>query len=515
MLPLLIAADAAVLRATVRVDGPHVEVVSTSLEDGDWRSDPGDLAVLDAAGEVLVTGAMPPLATHRAVSTPDGHLSAPHPSRYARVRLPWPDGAAAVSWGGDVETPWRPTATRDAPEETDAPDVTGEPGTPYAGPTFAGPVVTRVVGDGPTGRRLDLVILAEGYTADQEDDFSVDVATVVTHFRQTEPWSTYGHLVNVWKVFVPSVDEGIDTTETPGGGAYDTPFECYFSCEGIQRLICCDEDEIIRQVDALAPFADGILLLSNSEGYGGSGGLVYSVASVGVDVERVAVHELAHSLVLLWDEYSYGITGDPDAFISPNCAPEDRTPPWTAWMDDEHPDIGTYPTCSFTNWVRPTPGACMMNALQPEYCPVCREHIVRQLYRHLGNAFTTSVSPPEGERVRLREGESQTFTAVAIEPPDGLTWTWELDGEVVAEGVDAYTLDGCGALNGELALVLRDETPWVRGDPGADLVDRVTWPVTTDRCAGDPPRPCGCAATSAASAWSALALLLLARRRRS
>jgi uncharacterized protein (TIGR03382 family) len=483
-MPLL----AASLRLLLVLDGSEARVEAARvLPEETVRSTPGELQVRDAAGRTLATGALPALPGARAVILPEGHAVGDLPSgpRRVRVTLPWPEGAVDVAWSG---TP-----------------LAIPVGTPSAA-RWAGAPLQRFQ-SGPSSNRLDLLVLAEGYTAEDEAAFEADYGRLVAHLANTEPYDTYRHLLNVWTWFLPSSTPGIGASDGVDAG---TAFGCYRGCDGIDRLVCCDEDRILDAVAEGAPFADGVLLLANDEGYGGSGGFDYAVATTGLDGPQVATHELAHSLVLLWDEYSYGYAGDPDGYISPNCAPEGEEPPWSSWIDEAHPEIGTFPGCSFTNWVRPTQGGCTMANVYADFCPVCREHLVRSLYAGLGGALATSVAPPEGP-VRVREGASVRFEVGAV---DGLRWRWALDGAVVSEAPGAFTLDGCGAIRGDLTLTLDDSTPWVRDDPEGVMQQTLTWNVRTDRCEGDPPA-CGCASSEGGAGYAAVvgALVLLRRRR--
>ncbi|HMV70316.1 MAG TPA: M64 family metallopeptidase [Myxococcota bacterium] len=491
----LLTAEAAQLRAILDLGpegivGPNVRVEHARVIDGDLRSVAGDVRVVSATGEVLATAALAPLTGWRAVVTPEGHDAAPHPTTRIRIAAPWPEGAYALQIGG-----------RTLPVDLDerAWLVAPEPAEP-------------IHVSGLSARRLDLVILGDGFTEAEHAKFDEAVAAVTSHLARLEPYNVYGDLLNVWKVFTPSDVSGVDPRPTPGSnGAFDTPFECYYACNDIDRLVCCDETKILPQVQASVPFAEGVLVLVNSNVYGGSGGYDYSAAFIGAEGARVAAHELAHSLVLLWDEYSYGTEGDPDAFISHNCAPEGEPVPWTAWMDAAHPEIGTYPGCSFTNWVRPTPSGCMMMSLQDQYCPVCREHLVRTMYEAVGGPIE-SVDPSPDERLTLHAGDHQTFTVTSFEPRTGLEWEWSLDGEVVSNTPETFDLDGCGN-HRELQLTVRDPTPWVRSDPEGWLESDVRWKIKTDRCEGDPAR-CGCQTGPAPAGLLALAALALARRRR-
>lgn len=485
-------AQAAALRVTLEVDGADVTVLSAVPVPGDVPSAPGELRVLDADGQVLATAALPPLPMRRAVITPDGHAGGTRASRLVRAELPWPDGAVGLGLAG------RALPLPDAPP---AAAWARNPTLPVA----AAPVA--LAEHGPPDRRLDLLIVADGFTEADHDRFDAKVRELARYLARTEPFDAYGDLLNVWVQWTPSAASGIgQADEAPN----DTPFGCYHGCEGVDRLICCDEEGILDHVAAEAPYADGVLVLADSDRYGGSGGYNYAVASVGPNGVEVAAHELAHTLVLLWDEYSYGVEGDPDAYISPNCAPAGEPVPWAAWVGDDHPEIGAYPGCSFTNWVSPTAFGCRMGDVFQPYCAVCREHLVRSLYGVLRGHLAEQVSPPPRTEIAACAGESVTFTVDAWEPPAGLRWRWILDGDVVSETPGHFTLDGADAVNGTLTLELSDPTPWVRHDPLQVTRQLLQWPVRA-RC-GDAPR--GCAAIPAPTTLGLLgAAALLGRRR--
>jgi hypothetical protein len=131
-----------------------------------------------------------------------------------------------------------------------------------------------------------------------------------------------------------------------------------------------------------------------------------------------------------------------------------------------------------------------MNSLQPAYCPVCREHIIKTIYRRLQARIMLAAQPVSRSTVRIRQGEAQTFSVSALQPSQGLSWEWSIDGELLSTE-ETLTVDGCAGLQGELQLVLRDDTEWVRYDPQAYLVDRITWNLKTDQCDA---QACGCQA---------------------
>lgn len=497
---LLQLAHADVLHVTLVVEDGAARVVHAAVTEGDLPSQPGEIAVLDAAGEVVATAPFPQMTPFRSVVTPEGHEGGLRPTPFVRAKLPWPTGAHSVRLGDRSFVPDDLTRRQLPP------------------PTELVPLREA----GPPHRRLDLLILADGFREDERDQYLQAANRMLLHLESIEPYNHYAGLLNVWGAFTPSVDSGIDPQETPGSnGTRDTAFECFSNCllAGVPtpRLICCDEAEILNQVDQLAPFADSVFVVANDQGYGGSGGLNYATASIGDSAAGVPPHEIGHNMFLLWDEYSYGINQPQDkSFISPNCAPPDGDVPWEAWIDAEHPEIGTFSGCSFSDWVKPSQGTCMMEALQDRYCPVCREHMVRSLYQATGGNLLETVEPRPDQTVTLGEGDSQTFSATTLILPGGMRWLWAIGGVEASTTPDTftYTYEGCDGPRGDVSLTVSDPTDWVRTDPQALLTQTVTWSINTPHCQGDPACDgCDASGDAALPALSALLALLLRRRR--
>lgn len=485
-----------VLRVTLRVDADGtVTLVSGTRGQGVAASADGPVQVVDADGARLASTALPHLQRQRDVPLPEGGgLVAEQPTTYVRVTVPWPTGASSLVVDGQRLTPSAPPRAAPPPAASDA-----EP----------------VIDSGPTDRRLDLVFVSEGYTTDRRDAFDGHVDAVVDHLLEREPWGRYASLFSVWKVFTPSDDAGIDLT--PAADDVDSPFQCYYGCGNLEddRLVCCDSAAVNTFVAAHAPFADGVMVLVDSSKYGGSGASDFSVSYTGDDnALRVAAHELGHTLISLWDEYSYGYAQPSgEAFVSPNCVASDAALTWPGWKGTtvEGATLDRYPSCSFTDWDRPTPSQCLMNVLDHDWCPVCREAIIERIYTELGGQIVVDASPPVGERVVLSADDSLTFSVDALPPDDVAEITWSSGGTELGTGA-SFTLTGCDDVDGELTVTVRDTTPWVRDDDQGLLEGSVSWPVRT-KCKG-----CGCDAGAPAAGTTAALLALLslgARRRRS
>lgn len=465
------------MRATVRLGPEGPEIVSARPTVAPVPSaGPGVLEVVDEAGAVLATAAIPDARRRSVIDPEGGGVAVDLDTATVVVEVPWPAGAVAVrtSLGG----------VRPQPLDLHR-----------AAQLAAVPVLE----SGPAGERLDLVILGDGYTEEQLADFADDAQWVVDYLLGIPPYGAYSDLFNVWRIDTASAESGLDH---PARDEYrDTALGCAYDCAGVDRLVCCDDDVVLRTVEEALSGADGILVLLNDDEYGGSGGFNYATAYVGpAEGREVAAHELGHSLVGLWDEYEYGVAGSKQG---PNCS-ELPTGHWDDWLGSR--GVSAFPGCSFSNLYRPTDEGCMMRTLAEGYCPVCREQTVLEMYRRLPG-IVTSIDPPPGEAVT---GPIAVETTI---PTHRLAFEWSLDGEVVLE--DEPELDvRCSGLEGQLTLRVHDPTPWVRADPGGLLEETLgPWDVAEPDCARERPVACSCASGPRAG-WLGLLGLLLVRRRR-
>ncbi|MGW6708850.1 M64 family metallopeptidase, partial [Streptomyces sp. NPDC054956] len=173
--------------------------------------------------------------------------------------------------------------------------------------------VAKIVDNGPTADRLDVVVIGDGYTADELAKFHADARAKWAEVTAVEPYTTYRNLFNVWTVDAVSRESGV-SGDPDRATVRDTALGSSFWCEGIERLLCVDQPKVDTYVSK-APEADLVIVLANSAKYGGAGynepsaTLGYegiSTASAGnAKSGQVAIHETGHSLGKLADEYFY------------------------------------------------------------------------------------------------------------------------------------------------------------------------------------------------------------------
>ena len=69
---------------------------------------------------------------------------------------------------------------------------------------------TQVFGNAPRNRAFNVVLLAEGFTNAQQNDFNNACTAFDTAFRNTPPFDELSPAINIFRVNVSSTDSGAD-----------------------------------------------------------------------------------------------------------------------------------------------------------------------------------------------------------------------------------------------------------------------------------------------------------------
>ncbi|HEY6907699.1 MAG TPA: M64 family metallopeptidase, partial [Ignavibacteriaceae bacterium] len=156
----------------------------------------------------------------------------------------------------------------------------------------------KVVNNGDPAVKLDIVMLPEGYTKDEMDDFKQDCKKFADYLFAVSPYSENRDKFNIWGVEAPSPEEG---TDIPADGVWKkTLLNTQFYTFDLDRYLMTSDYKSVRDLAANAPY-DQIYILVNSDKYGG--GSIYNYYSVCVNDNRyseyVFTHEFGHGLAFL------------------------------------------------------------------------------------------------------------------------------------------------------------------------------------------------------------------------
>ncbi len=165
---------------------------------------------------------------------------------------------------------------------------------------------------GPPSDKVDVVILGDGYTADEMDKFQADVKRLADELFAVEPYKSRINDFNVSAVETPSVVSGVNR---PHPGIFKrTTLSTSYSSFDSERYVLAYDNRTIRGVAATVPY-DYMFILINEETYGG-GGIFRLYSTVAVDnsfSDYIFVHEFGHSFAGLADEYyTSSVSYEPD-----------------------------------------------------------------------------------------------------------------------------------------------------------------------------------------------------------
>ncbi|MFD7322933.1 M64 family metallopeptidase [Streptomyces sp. NPDC059875] len=353
---------------------------------------------------------------------------------------------------------------------------------------------------GPADKRFNLVLMGDGYTAEQLPAFRADIEKHLNVLWSIEPFASYRSYINVWAVEVPSPESGVDCDPGLDAPRRDTPLNMGFwgGCnpDSVQRLLTVDSAKAAALAD-LVPGTSAanrqIVALAHSDTYGGAGGS-YATASGGNALSSlITPHEIGHSLGKLQDEYDYyarGVAGGTYAGPEPSSVHHtllteeqmrEQRAKWWRWLGDRSEaggvigrfEGGLYSTKGV--W-RPSKHS-IMKTLGYAFDQVEREVMVQAISAkvNLVQAHTPNTAPI---------GADRAVWVDTLHPLGGeLDVVWRLDGRRIETGT-ARTIDlrplSLSPGNHTLTATVSDPTPFVR-DPAvrgsAALTRTVSWTV--------------------------------------
>jgi len=251
---------------------------------------------------------------------------------------------------------------------------------------------------GEPKNKVDIVILPEGYTADEMELFKNDCNKFTQELFRFHPYSQFKNSFNIVGVLAPSAESGNDI---PADSIWrNTQLNSRFYTFDSERYCMTEDYKSVRDLAANAPY-DQIYILVNTEKYGG--GAIYNFYNVSVNSNakagQIFIHELGHGFAGLADEYYTSSTSYND-FYNLNIEPWEPNistlvnfdAKWKHLVDPSTP-IPTPDTKKYKNKTGAFEGGgyvakgiyrpkhdCLMKSFEDNnFCPACEEAIIKMI----------------------------------------------------------------------------------------------------------------------------------------
>ena len=182
--------------------------------------------------------------------------------------------------------------------------VAVDPGDPTLDRTGPPPAdnVWAVVESGPPSVKVDVVLLGDGYTAEEMEKWHRDARRMADLLLATSPFKERRSDFNIWAVDTPSRRSGV---ARPSDGIHRrSALRVRYDAFGSERYVLAFDNLRLREAAAAAPY-EAMVLVVNGRKYGGGGifNLFATVASDNGFAPYILVHEFAHHFAGLADEY--------------------------------------------------------------------------------------------------------------------------------------------------------------------------------------------------------------------
>jgi hypothetical protein len=156
--------------------------------------------------------------------------------------------------------------------------------------------------NGPPDKKVDLVILGDGYTQVEMEKFRKDAARLSGYLMNAEPFKTHSSDFNIRAIETPSGTSGVNK---PHHGVFSrTPLTVHYSSFDSERYALSYDNRTIRDIASGVPY-DLMVIMVNERTYGGGGiyNLYTTVAADNKFSEYIMIHEMGHHIAGLADEY--------------------------------------------------------------------------------------------------------------------------------------------------------------------------------------------------------------------
>ena len=184
---------------------------------------------------------------------------------------------------------------------------------------------------GDPANKVDLLLMGDGYTAEEQEAFIAKAVELTEILFATSPFRERKDDFNVWALAPAAAQSGVSRPST--GVFRDSPIGATYDSFRSERYILTFDNKSMRRIASSTPY-DFIEILTNSEVYGGGGiyGLFSTAAANSDWAPYLFVHEFGHHFAGLADEYYTSSI----AYELPDVITEPYEPNITALLDPEN-----------------------------------------------------------------------------------------------------------------------------------------------------------------------------------
>jgi hypothetical protein len=192
-------------------------------------------------------------------------------------------------------------------------------------------LVIAIEQNGDPATKVDVLLLGDGYTAAETDEFVARAKELTELLFRTSPFRERRTDFNVWALAPPASQSGVSR---PSTGVYrDSPLGATYDAFRSERYVLTYSNSEWRRIASSAPY-DFVEILTNSDTYGGGGiyGLFSTAAANSQWAGYLFIHEFAHHFAGLADEYYTSSV----AYETPDVIREPFEPNVTALLDPDN-----------------------------------------------------------------------------------------------------------------------------------------------------------------------------------
>ena len=253
-----------------------------------------------------------------------GEARSTHRTFHESLRFPWPKKPVRVILEvRNAQNEFHPVWS-----------IAIDPSSRFVNPSNPIPMgkVWSVLKNGDPKKKVDLLILGDGYSDTEMEKFHRDAKRMADVLFTFEPFKSRKSDFNVWAIDTPSATSGVSR---PRADSFrQTPISVTYNIFDSERYALTNANKSLRRVAAAAPY-EYVEILINEEQYGG-GGIYNFQATASVNAgyaDYLFVHEFGHHFAALADEY---YTSDVAYETGATSHPEPWEPNVTALHDPEN-----------------------------------------------------------------------------------------------------------------------------------------------------------------------------------